>query len=463
MTLHDNVTHNSGEENSPQNTPLNFMLQERSQVNFELTPLEVHMSSQYSPSHPATNCIDGSTEGDLCITKIDIAPWLAIQLDRKSSVHSVVIYSGAKKCDGPCESNTQIRVTNELPNTDASMYVGGNLMGSFPEPENNDVITITGVTPEIGQFVLIQRYSRGQGRLLSLCEVKVFGSLSESSVPTVTVTSETEPSEITTVSGKSPPTDSEFELTPVGAFTSGQDFTDIPASICIDGDTLGRFCTTGYTVAPWLAIQLQDASSVHSVTIYSSTINDLFNLTVQITNDLPMSDDKMHTGGLLLGSFLGFSSPEINITGKTPQSGKFVVIQKYSNGFDNFLYFCEVKVFGNHPQSPQGENTSEATEITETKETSDKVKLIIGAVAGSILFLILVSFCAVYVFKHHRASVDAGDQDDDDNPEYGLYTIHDDPVAEVVDTCEDYAMVEDPGMEDATRVGDRNSNYSSDN
>ena len=168
-------------------------------------------------------------------------------------------------------------------------------------------------------------------------------------------------------------------------------------------------------------------------------------------------EDTLYTGGELLGSFNGIRI-QVTITGKTPKIGKFVIIQKdYSSrstsSFKTFLSLRKVKVFGRTPEPKE----------SLSKPTNTSEKLIVGALAGCAFLLILVAAVALYFYKWHNRASEETNQDDDVNPEYGLYVIHDDPVAEVVDTCEDYALPEDPCWEAATKVKDNNSTYSGDN
>jgi len=61
------------------------------------------------------------------------------------------------------------------------MYSGGDLLGSFSGPlDDNTALKVTGTSPQIGQFVLIQTDNIGKTRYLSFREVKVFGSLPQS-------------------------------------------------------------------------------------------------------------------------------------------------------------------------------------------------------------------------------------------------------------------------------------------
>ena len=72
------------------------------------------------------------------------------------------------------------------------------------------------------------------------------------------------------------------------------------------------------------------------------------------------------------------------------------------------------------------------------------------------MLILLFAWC---FWRHHsKQSEEPGDDQEDENPVYGLYSIHADPMAEVEDTNEDYA--EGDYWEGATRVTSNNSNYS---
>ena len=70
-------------------------------------------------------------------------------------------------------------------------------------------------------------------------------------------------------------------------------------------------------------------------------------------------------------------------------------------------------------------------------------------------------FYGVCFYKQYKRENETPiDDREDENPVYGLYTVHADPVAEAVDTNEDYYTEEDTYWQDATRVTSNNSNYS---
>lgn len=148
----------------------------------ELIPVSAKMSSTYPNDSPAAKCIDGDTTNGFCGTIKEKAPWLAIELPEKASVYSVVIYNRKLATTGDRFRNAEIRVTSELPSSGATMYPGGELLGTFQGPgEDGQGITIIGETPGRGRYVLVQKNNTGQlgsNRYLSLHEVQVIGTLS---------------------------------------------------------------------------------------------------------------------------------------------------------------------------------------------------------------------------------------------------------------------------------------------
>lgn len=154
----------------------------------ELTPVAAHMSSQYiSASNKQTNfsaskCIDGDTISGLCITKRVTAPWLAIELHGNPYVDFVVIYGRTIGGTADRFSNSEIRVTDQLPLTHEEMYTGGDLLNVFKGPRSgSQIFNISGDVPKKGHYVLIQKNNKGWLKVyLGLHEVKVFGIPSES-------------------------------------------------------------------------------------------------------------------------------------------------------------------------------------------------------------------------------------------------------------------------------------------
>ena len=123
----------------------------------------------------ASICIDGNYTqagdcGGLCHTQHEPAPWLAIEV--QDPVYSVTIYN-REGVNGGRFKNAEVRVTDHLPSSGDSMYLGGKLLGSFTGPgTGGQVINITGVKPLMGRYVLIQMSNANEP--LNLLEVDVF-------------------------------------------------------------------------------------------------------------------------------------------------------------------------------------------------------------------------------------------------------------------------------------------------
>ena len=142
-----------------------------------LVPYAASMSSQHL-DFEASRCIDGVTTGDpgnLCHTATngDSAPWLLLQFRNRVSVTKVEIYN--RVTSGDRTRNLEVRLTEELPTTGATMYTGGQLLGTFQGPGGNgQVISVSG-SAKTGRYVLIQMNYQ---EVLHFHEVSVFGRVS---------------------------------------------------------------------------------------------------------------------------------------------------------------------------------------------------------------------------------------------------------------------------------------------
>jgi hypothetical protein len=105
--------------------------------------------SSTAGSFSASNCINGDTSGNelttnMCHTKSENAPWLALEFDLPVDVKSVTIYN-RKDCCGGRFSNAEVRVTDTLPTDGSQMFTGGRLLGSFQGPgTDGQIIQIQG-------------------------------------------------------------------------------------------------------------------------------------------------------------------------------------------------------------------------------------------------------------------------------------------------------------------------------
>jgi hypothetical protein len=134
------------------------------------------MSSIYCGDwcHGAEKCIDGDTESDMCHTKDENAPWLAIEFSDQVDVLSVTIYN-RKDCCGDRFRNAEVRVTDVLPTDGTAMFTGGQLLSTFTGPAvDGQVILFKGqeylrgrytwpltlIFSTMSRFVLVQISSR---------------------------------------------------------------------------------------------------------------------------------------------------------------------------------------------------------------------------------------------------------------------------------------------------------------
>lgn len=133
------------------------------------------------------------------------------------------------------------------------------------------------------------------------------------------------------------------------------------AQNCIDGHVQLKdsFCHTGSSKpAPWLALKLKEAWPVHSVIIYNRADccgNRTKNVEIRLIDDLnSVTDDSMHTGGLVLDGFQGPGTNgqvihRIVPTGSTTAWPKYVLVQmdhQASPSNERILNLQEVKVVG---------------------------------------------------------------------------------------------------------------------
>ena len=78
--------------------------------------------------------------------------------------------------------------------------------------------------------------------------------------------------------------------------------------------------------------------------------------------------------------------------------------------------------------------------------------------AVALLVLVILVVALTLLMRHKKENVLRIPAER--NSAYGLYEIHPDPIAEVVDTNEAYFEREDSMLEGASRVTDNNENYS---
>ena len=119
----------------------------------ELQPVAANLSSTRRVGYEASKCIDGRTDfsddwrlknPDLCHTKDEPTPWLAIDYGKNVTVERVELFN-RHHCCGERTRNVDIRVSDELPTSGSQMFSGGTLLGHFAGPgSDGQHIVITG-------------------------------------------------------------------------------------------------------------------------------------------------------------------------------------------------------------------------------------------------------------------------------------------------------------------------------
>ena len=102
----------------------------------ELEPVTAILSSTYSKSFGAANCIDGNTKsGQVCASHEENAPWLAIDYGSEFFIERVEIFN--RNGAGGRTRNVNVRISDELPTSGSKMFSGGSLLGHFDGPATN--------------------------------------------------------------------------------------------------------------------------------------------------------------------------------------------------------------------------------------------------------------------------------------------------------------------------------------
>ena len=116
----------------------------------ELQPVAAFLSSQRYEGTGGEKCIDGITDGpdslksiddltaDLCHTRHEAAPWLALDFgeETKVSVAEVVLFPRkySSDCHNSCKDrtrNVEIRLSDKLPTSADNMFSGGHLLAEY--------------------------------------------------------------------------------------------------------------------------------------------------------------------------------------------------------------------------------------------------------------------------------------------------------------------------------------------
>ena len=161
----------------------------------QLSPAAAFMSSKpqnayNSQRFPAEKCIDGQIENlgfsdpkfSLCHTRIEKAPWLAIDYGANVAVEQVVIYNRGDCCETYFK-NAEIWLADKIPTSGAEKFTGGKLLATFAGPgalgERIVIQSQPGWENKCGRYLIVQ-ISNPRGTILHLREVSATGSAIES-------------------------------------------------------------------------------------------------------------------------------------------------------------------------------------------------------------------------------------------------------------------------------------------
>ena len=141
------------------------------------------VAAKLSSNHPtvdfeAANCIDGNTEGpdfvveindypelpdirgQICQTKNEPAPWIAVDYGTTVTVQRVEIFN-RRDCCGERTQNVDVRISDEIPTSGSQIFSGGTFLGHFAGPATN------------GQHIIIS----GQNLLLKERKEKILTNI----------------------------------------------------------------------------------------------------------------------------------------------------------------------------------------------------------------------------------------------------------------------------------------------
>ena len=126
------------------------------------------------------------------------------------------------------------------------------------------------------------------------------------------------------------------------------------AGYCTDGNegaSTHGICHTQAETAPWLALDYGSEFEVSSVVLVNRidarTVRTK-NVNIRVSSTPPVSGSEMFTGGQLLGTFVGpaTSGQTFEVTGATPLTGRYVVVQMDHTSGAQILNLCEVTAWG---------------------------------------------------------------------------------------------------------------------
>ena len=148
-----------------------------------MSAVKAVLSSQYTDGYwdlmafPASKCIDGIDSGrdangveNMCHSKYERAPWVALDFGGEVSVGKVVL-NNRGACCGDRLRNVDVWVSDTLPQSSVEKFTGGKLLGTFTGPSQNgrkeEVKSSTGLK---GRYVVVQ-INAGRNTYLNLAEV----------------------------------------------------------------------------------------------------------------------------------------------------------------------------------------------------------------------------------------------------------------------------------------------------
>ena len=331
-----------------------------------MVPAAATLSTTYK-HFSAKKCINGITTGrDLCHSKRELAPWLALDYGKgtKVSVEKVVLFNREDSYAGRTK-NVQIRLSNKLPDSGNKMFSGGKLQGTFKGPATRgqrvEIQSNTGWENTFGRYLVIQMDFGKAANYLNLQEVFAVG-----------------------VSTMVP-----------AAATLSTTYKHFSAKKCINGVTNGNLkdlCHSKLELAPWLALDFGKGAkvSVEKAVLFNradSYAGRTKNVEIRLSNELPASGNKMFSGGKLLGTFKGPATRgqrvEIqSVTGWENTFGRYLVIQMNFGKAANYLNLLEALALGISHVAPSKMVPAAATMSTTYKHFSVK-KCINGITTGS--------------------------------------------------------------------------------
>ena len=142
----------------------------------KLVPATASMSSVLA-NYTAENCIDGNEGGEICHTRKEAAPWLALDYGSEVKVSSVVLINRIRGDVGAARTkNVNIRVSSTPPVSGSEMFTGGQLLGTFEGPgTQGQRIEVTSDTELTGRYVVVQMDHTSGAEPINLHEVTSWG------------------------------------------------------------------------------------------------------------------------------------------------------------------------------------------------------------------------------------------------------------------------------------------------